>query len=100
MTLVDVEAIDWVEACGDYVRIHAGTRKHLVSERMHGLERLLDPRLFLRVHRSTLLRLDRIQELARDPDGSGSVVLESGVRLRVARGRWESLERALEIAKF
>lgn len=100
MRLVDVESIVWVEACGDYVRIHAGRETHLVAERMHGIERLLDPRRFVRIHRSTLVRLEAIRELAREPDGSGAIALEDGVRLRVARGRWQTLERALEIARL
>ena len=100
LVLVDVRTIDWVEACGDYVRIHAGRKKHLVAERMHAIERLLDPRRFLRIHRSILVRLDGIRELSREPDGSGAVVLQGGVRLRVARGRWSALEEALDIAKL
>ena len=100
LVLVDVRTIDWVEACGDYVRVHAGRKKHLVAERMHAIERLLDPRRFLRIPRSILVRLDAIRELSREPDGSGAVVLEGGVRLRVARGRWSALEEALDIAKL
>jgi two-component system LytT family response regulator len=99
IVLVDVDSIDWIEACGDYARLHAGERRHLIAERMHALEDLLDPGRFLRVHRSIIVRLDGISELRRDPDGSGSVVLGTGVRLRVARGRWEALERALGIAR-
>jgi two-component system LytT family response regulator len=100
LVLVDVKTIDWVEAFGDYVRIHTGRTKHLVAERMHAIERLLDPRRFLRVHRSIIVRLDGIRELAREPDGSGAIVLQGGVRLRVARGRWDALEQALDIAKL
>ena len=100
LILVDVKTIDWLEACGDYVRIHAGRKKHLVAGRMHAMERLLDPGRFLRVHRSIIVRLDGIRELAREPDGSGAIVLREGVRLRVARGRWAALERALDIAKL
>ena len=100
LVLVDVGTIDWVEACGDYVRVHAGRKRHLVAERMHAIERLLDPRRFLRIHRSILVRLDAIRELSREPDGSGAVVLQGGVRLRVARGRWSALEEALDIAKL
>lgn len=95
--LVPVEDIDWVEADGDYVRIHAGGKVHLVSARMHALEDRLDPATFLRIHRSIIVNLTRVGELQRESDGSGAVVLREGVRLRVARGRWEDLERALGI---
>ena len=100
ITLVDVEAIDWVEASGDYARIHAGKHTYLVSQRMHALERLLEAREFVRVHRSLIVNVRRIRELHRDPDGGGTLVLTDGVRLRVARGRWESMERALEMEEF
>ena len=100
ITLVDVEAIDWVEASGDYARIHAGKHTYLVSQRMHALERLLEAREFVRVHRSLIVNVKRMRELHRDPDGGGTLVLTDGVRLRVARGRWEAMERALEMEEF
>lgn len=100
ITLVDVEVIDWVEASGDYARIHAGKHAYLVSQRMHALERLLEAREFIRVHRSLIVNVKRIRELHREPDGGGTLVLTDGVRLRVARGRWESMERALEMEEF
>ncbi len=96
-TVVDIEHIDWVEASGDYARIHAGKARHLVLQRMHALERALDGGAFLRIHRSVIVNISRIRELHREPDGSGSLVLHDGVRLRVARGRWEALQEALEI---
>ena len=100
ITLVDVDAIDWVEASGDYARIHAGKQRYLVSQRMHALERLLEAREFVRVHRSLIVNVRRIRELHREPDGGGTLVLADGVRLRVARGRWEAMERALDMEEF
>ena len=100
ITLVDVDAIDWVEASGDYARIHAGKHRYLVSQRMHALERLLEAREFVRVHRSLIVNVKRVRELHRDADGGGTLVLSDGVRLRVARGRWEAMERALEMEEF
>jgi two-component system LytT family response regulator len=100
ITLVDVDAIDWVEASGDYARIHAGKHTYLVSQRMHALERLLEAREFVRVHRSLIVNVKRVRELHREPDGGGTMVLTDGVRLRVARGRWEAMERALEMEEF
>jgi len=100
ITLVDIDTIDWVEASGDYARIHAGARAYLVSQRMHALERLLESREFVRVHRSLIVNVKRIRELHREADGGGTLVLTDGVRLRVARGRWEAMERALEMEEF
>lgn len=96
--LVNVADVDWVESDADYVRIHAGDRVHLVSTRLQALEDLLDPERFVRIHRSILVNLTRVQELQRDDDGGGALVLRDGVRLRVARSRWEDLERALRMA--
>jgi two-component system LytT family response regulator len=99
-TLVDVRAIDWVEADGDYARIHVGRASHLVSQRMHALERYLEPFGFLRIHRSLIVNRDRVHELHREADGSGVLVLATGVRLRVARGRWDALETSLGIGQL
>jgi two-component system, LytTR family, response regulator len=95
--LVDLDAIHWLEACDDYVRIHTGGKVHLLSERMHVLEGLLDPAEFVRIHRSVIVRLDRIGELHREADGGGTIVLRDAVRLRVARGRWDALTTALRL---
>ena len=96
----EVEAIDWVEASGDYARIHTGRDTHLVSQRMHTLERLLEGGSFMRIHRSLIVNLKRVHELHRESDGGGTLVLVDGVRLRVARGRWDALESTLELGEF
>jgi two-component system LytT family response regulator len=97
ITLVDVESIDWIAADGDYVRIHTGSARHLVLQRLHALEEALEPGTFVRIHRSVLVNVARIRELHRESDGGGSIVLRDGVRLRVARGRWEELQAALGV---
>ena len=97
IVLVDVDSIDWVEADGDYARIHAGRVTHLVTQRMHVLERTFEHGDFIRVHRSLIVNLKRIHELHRDAVGSVTIVLLDGVRLRVARGRWEALQAALRM---
>jgi two-component system LytT family response regulator len=98
--VVSVESIDWVEAVGDYARIHAGAKSYLVTQRMNALERLLDTGEFLRIHRSLIVNVARVRELHRDADGGGTIVLHDGVRLRVARGRWSTLHAALEMEEF
>jgi two-component system LytT family response regulator len=96
--LVEVKDLDWIDAEGDYARLHAQGRVHLVSTRLHVLEELLDPAAFVRIHRSVIVSLARVRELEREEDGGGAVVLAGGVRLRVSRSRWEALERALRLA--
>jgi two-component system LytT family response regulator len=93
--IIETPDIDWVAADGDYVRIHAGKQSHLASQRMHEMEQMLDPAQFLRIHRSVIVNIDRVRELHREADGAGSLVLKSGVSLRVARSRWETLEQQL-----
>ena len=100
VTLVEVASIDWLEADGDYARIHAGRASHLVSQRMHALEKYLEPFGFVRVHRSLIVNRERVHEMHREADGSGILVLTTGVRLRVARGRWDALEKALGIEQM
>jgi two-component system LytT family response regulator len=92
--ILDASDIDWIEAAGDYARLHAGDESHLLSIRMHELEERLDASFF-RIHRSVIVRLATIRELVRDPGGGGVAVLVNGVRLRVARTRWDALEEAL-----
>lgn len=93
--LVDVPSIDWIEADGDLVRLHVGDRVHLLQSRMRDLDDMLAPYDFFRIHRSVIVNLTGVEVLHRDPDGGGSVRISTGVRLRVARSRWEALETAL-----
>jgi two-component system LytT family response regulator len=93
--LVPVEQVLWIEACGDYARVHTPGQSHLIGERMHTLEQQLDAREFLRIHRSCIVRLDCVRELHREADGGGTIIITGGVRLRVARGRWTVLEDML-----
>jgi len=97
IVLVPVGDIDWIEADGDYVRVNAGGAVHLLTERLHALEATLGGERFLRIHRSVVVNLDRVRELHREPDGSGYVLLENGVRLRVSRGRWDDLAHGLGV---
>lgn len=97
VVLVDVDQVQWIEAAGDYARVHTADQSHIIDERMHVLEQQLGTHDFIRVHRSAIVRLTSIAELHRESDGGGTLVLGSGVRLRVARGRWEALSIALGI---
>lgn len=97
VVLVDVETIDWLEALGDYARIHAGKQSYVVGQSLQALERGLGSEAFCRIHRSLIVRLAQVRELHRESDGSGTIVLVDGIRLRVARGRWEALQTALRM---
>lgn len=95
--VVPVETIDFFSADGSYVEIHAGEDTHLIRERMQTLEDRLDPKEFFRIHRSYIVRLDRIESLIVGGGGDYAVQLTDGKRLKVSRGRREELEERLGI---
>jgi hypothetical protein len=88
---VAVDAIDWVEAEGDYVRLHARTGGGLMRGTLSGLEAQLDPGDFARVHRSAICRRNAIVALLRKPSGALAVRLESGEEVPVGRSYRESV---------
>ncbi|MDQ6690118.1 MAG: LytTR family DNA-binding domain-containing protein [Gemmatimonadota bacterium] len=87
--------IDWIEAAGDSVRIHAGKATHLVRKSMGDVLALLDGRSFLRIHRSTIVNIDRVRELQPYFHGEYVVVLRDGAKLKLSRGYRDSLARLL-----
>jgi len=95
IVFVDTQQIDWIEARGDLLVLHAGETEHLVRSTMKEMEGKLDPEDFFRIHRSAIINLARLVELQPYFHGEYVVVLSDGTRLRLARGRRESLERFL-----
>jgi two-component system LytT family response regulator len=88
--------IDWCEAEGNYVRVHVGSQQHLVRETMNRMEAQLDSAQFVRIHRSTIVNVDRIQELRSSFNGEHLVVLRTGTRLTMSRGYREGLQARLK----
>ncbi|MDB4915150.1 MAG: two component transcriptional regulator, LytTR family [Gemmatimonadetes bacterium] len=93
--LVPVASIDWIEGARKQVRLHAGRDAFLARIPMHELEVRLDPRWFVRIHKSTIVRVDRIRELLDHLHGDYLVVLHDGARLRMSRSRRTDLEARL-----
>lgn len=91
--VVPVGEIDAITASGPYVELHVGDKSWLVRERMQTLEDRLDPARFTRVHRSAIVRLDRIDALLREAGGDYTLRLKSGRQLPVSRSRVDALER-------
>jgi two-component system LytT family response regulator len=89
------DEIDWVEAAGNYVRLHVGTTAHLLRETMNAIEGRLDPEKFFRIHRSRIVNMERIQELQPWLNGEYSVLLRTGTRLTLSRGYLEKLKDRL-----
>jgi len=77
--------IDWVDAQGNYVRLHAGGHAHLVRDTMRAFEGKLDPATFVRVHRSAIVNLDRIARLEPYSHGEYVITMRDGTRLRTSR---------------
>ncbi|MGQ0648738.1 MAG: LytR/AlgR family response regulator transcription factor [Gemmatimonadaceae bacterium] len=83
--LVDVAGIDWLEASGNYVEVHAGKDRFLHRERLHVLEAQLDPARFVRIHRSIIVNRAAVAEIRPIAGGDYSIVSRSGARLRLSR---------------
>jgi len=86
-----VEEIDWIEAAGSYVRLHVGRDGHLLHEGIAALMNRLDPSRFARVHRSTIVNLDRVREMQPWFHGDAVAILRDGTRLQVSRTYREAL---------
>lgn len=95
VSFVDVAAVDWIEADGDYVRLHTGRSCHLHRSTLSALEAQLDPTVFVRIHRSTIVRLIRVRELQPYFHGEYVVLLHDGTKLKLSRSYRERLQEAL-----
>jgi two-component system LytT family response regulator len=85
MYFVAVDDIDWVEAYGNYVRLHVGKGVHLIRETLGNIERQLDPARFARVHRSSIVNLDRVARMDLWGAGDYVVLLKDGTKLKLSR---------------
>ena len=88
--------IDWIEAAGNYVKLHVGRESHMLRETMNGLESKLDPDKFLRIHRSTLVNIDRIKEPHPLFSGDYTVMLQNGAELTLSRSYRDRLLELFE----
>jgi two-component system, LytTR family, response regulator len=87
--------IDWVEAAGNYVRVHVGTESHLLRETMNAIEARLNSEVFFRIHRSRIVNIERIKELQPWFNGEYIVILRNGTKLTLSRGYREKLQDRL-----
>lgn len=95
VTVVSLAEVEWIEADGDYLKLHTGKRVHLYRGTLNTLEERLDPREFVRIHRSTIVRVSRIQELEPYFHGDYLVTLTTGAQLRLSRTYRTKLQAAL-----
>jgi two-component system LytT family response regulator len=94
IVFVRVDDVVWFEACANYVRLHTGKETHLLRETMNALETQLDPGKFVRIHRSTIVRIERVRELRSSLGGESVAVLQDGSRLRMSRGYHHRFDQA------
>jgi two-component system LytT family response regulator len=92
VTFLPVADLDWVEADGDYMRLHTAGKSRLMRCTMAELERKLHPDRFVRIHRSTIVNLDRIREMRPSFHGEYTVVLRDGTRLKLSRSYRDRLQ--------
>ncbi|RUL76053.1 LytR/AlgR family response regulator transcription factor [Dyella choica] len=96
VAIVPADQVDWIEAAGDYVTLHADEREYLMREPLHRLAARLDPSRFVRVHRSALVCVDRIAEIRALPNKDCMLRLRDGTPLRASRTYGAALRLALE----
>lgn len=95
VVFVRTNDVDWIGAESYYARLHVGRQSYLLRETLTSLEGKLDPRQFARIHRSSIVNLDRVRELSLRFKGDYSIVLMDGTELPVGRARQETIEARL-----
>jgi two-component system, LytTR family, response regulator len=94
-----IEEIDWVEGAGDYLTLHSGSQSHLIRETMGNFHAKLDAQKFLRIHRSTIVNIERIKDIQPLSKGEYIITLTNGKRLKSSRGYHHELQRLLDQAR-
>ena len=97
VSFLKLSEIDWIEAADYYSCLHVGARTHLLRRSMSELEQELDQALFCRIHRSTIVKLDRVRGLKLNENGEYDVLLDNGTRLRLSRRYRKQLQSRLRV---
>lgn len=92
---LETNEIDWIEAEGNYVSVHSNKKTHLLRETISSLEAQLDPKKFVRIHRSSIVRIASIRELQPWFHGEYRINLENGTQLTLSRNYRDKLQEAL-----
>ena len=93
--LIDMNDIDWIEAAGNYVKLRVGSESYFLREGISRISARLDPNCFVRIHRSTVVNVQRIKELHPCNNGEYMVVLRSGKELSCSRGYRSGLRQMI-----
>lgn len=95
VVFVKISEIDWIEAAGDYITLHAGKKSWLMRETISAMESKLEPKGFARIHRSAMVNLERIAELRALDNGEFRVLLRDATELKMSRNYRHSLQRLI-----
>lgn len=90
-SIIHVEHIDWIEAADYYACLHVGSKSYMLRATIKDLAKTLDPRMFVRIHRSVIVNITRVSEISREGRSEGAVVLSDGRRLRMSNAGWQNL---------
>ena len=96
ISFINTNEVDWVEAAGNYVKLHVKESGHLLRETMNNIESKLNPDKFLRIHRSSLVNIDRIKELQPLFNGDYIVILQNDTELNLSRNYHDRLQRLFD----
>jgi two-component system LytT family response regulator len=95
VVMLDADDIDWIDAAGDYMCIHAAGKTHIIRETMKTLQQRLDPARFQRIHRSAIVNVKKVRELHPHSNGEYFVILENGSELKLSRSYKDVVARFL-----
>lgn len=95
VVVLGADDIEWIDAAGDYMCIHAGGKTHIIRETMKTLQQRLDPSRFQRVHRSAIVNVKKVKELHPHSNGEYFLILENGAELKLSRSYKEVVARFL-----
>ena len=99
VSFLKISEIDWIEAADHYSCLHVGGKTHLLRRSMSELDQELDQGVFCRIHRSTIVQLDRIRGLKLNENGEYDVLLDNGIRLRLSRRYRKQLQFRLKVRR-
>lgn len=89
--VINIQEIEWIEAADYYSCLHVGAKSFMLRETVKQLANALDPNRFVRIHRSTIVNMDFVREVAREGRSEGSVMLNGGQRLKMSKTGWQNL---------
>jgi two-component system, LytTR family, response regulator len=94
ISMMPIKEIEWIESAGDYVYIHSKSQRQLVRETLMALEEKLDPKNFVRIHRSTIVNVEQVKSLSPNEHGDYDVFLHNGIQLKLSRSYRTQFEKS------